>query len=47
MIERKGIERCLNALGEPTDAPTRNTGPRAQYWRSRALRRKAGVDDAA
>jgi hypothetical protein len=47
MTEPKEIRRYLRALGEPTDAPDRSPARGPPYWRSRALRRRAGEVDAA
>lgn len=47
MTEPKEIRRYLRALGERTDAPVRSPARGPPYWRSRALRRRAGELDAA
>jgi hypothetical protein len=47
MTEPKEIARYLRALGEPTEVPARTPARGPPYWRSRVLRRQAGVDDAA
>jgi hypothetical protein len=47
MTEPNEIARYLRALGEPTHAPPRTPARGPPYWRSRVLRRQAGVDDAA
>jgi hypothetical protein len=47
MTEQKEICRYLRALGEPTEASARRPARAPPYWRSRALRRRAGEDDAA
>jgi hypothetical protein len=47
MTEPKEIARYLRALAEPTEAPARTPARGPPYWRSRVLRRQAGVDDAA
>ena len=40
-------EGYLRPLGEPTEAPERTPARGPPYWRSRVLRRQAGVVDAA
>lgn len=47
MTEPKEIRRYLRALGEPSEAPERSPARGPPYWRSRALRRRAGEVDAA
>lgn len=47
MTEPKEIRRYLRALGEATEAPERSAARGPPYWRSRALRRRAGAVDAA
>jgi hypothetical protein len=47
MTETKEIRRYLRGLGESTDAPARSPPRGPPYWRSRALRRRAGDVDAA
>jgi uncharacterized protein YbaR (Trm112 family) len=45
MTEPKEIGRYLRALGEPTEAPERSPARGPPYWRSRALRRRAGAGE--
>ena len=47
MTEPKEIRRYLHALGEATEAPERGLARGPPYWRSSALRRRAGDVDAA
>ena len=47
MTEDKEIRRYLTALSEPTEAPERSPARGPPYWRSAALRRRAGEVDAA
>lgn len=47
MTEPKQTRRYLRALGERTEAPARSPARGPPYWRSRALRRRAGDVDAA
>jgi len=47
MTEPDEIRRYLRALGEPTDPPARSPARGPPYWRSTALRRRAGAVDAA
>lgn len=47
MTEPKEIRRYLRALGESPDGPERSAARGPPYWRSRALRRRAGDVDAA
>ena len=47
MTEPKEIRRYLRAVGEPTEGPDRSPARGPPYWRSRALRRRAGDVDAA
>ena len=47
MTDAKEVWRYLRALGEPSEAPERSPARGPPYWRSRALRRRAGDVDAA
>ena len=47
MTEPKEIRHYLRAVGEPTEGPDRSPARGPPYWRSRALRRRAGDVDAA
>lgn len=47
MTEKKEIRRYLAALREATEAPERSPARGPPYWRSAALRRRAGEVDAA
>ena len=46
MTEAKSIRRYLRSHGEGTEAPSRTPARGPPYWRSRVLRRQAGVDAA-
>jgi hypothetical protein len=47
VTDPKSVARNLRALGEPVDVPTRMPARGPPYWKSRALRRAAGGDEAA
>jgi hypothetical protein len=46
MTEQKELRRYLQALSEATKPPERSPARGPPYWRSRALRRRAGEVDA-
>ena len=45
ITEPASIARYLAAVGEATEVPRRSPEPRAAYWKSRVLRRRALGDE--